>query len=203
MRSRLSQVALTTMAVVLLAGSSAFADNKHQSREHGYEHGYRDGYYHGREDQERHRAFSFDTDDYKHGDRGYDKYMGDHGDYKEGYRTGYQSGYNDGYYSRPGRFAEIYRRYDSSEARRNRDDFILEDRPGRYPDIAFDDGYRDGVREGEKDLRSHEKFDPSDHDLYRDADHDYRRSYGDKEFYKRNYREGFLRGYQDAYGRWR
>jgi hypothetical protein len=203
MRLRLSQVALTTVAVALLAGSGAFADNKHQGRQHGYEHGYRDGFHHGREDQERHLAFTFDTDDYKHGDRGYDKYMGDRGDYKEGYRTGYQSGYNDGFYSRPGRFGEIYGREDSFEGRRYRDDFVLEGRPGGYPDIAFDDGYRDGVRDGEKDLRNHDKFDPSDHDSYRDADRHFNSSFGDKELYKRYYRDGFLRGYQDGYGRWR
>src|SRR5215510_13492858 len=125
MRSRVSLIALTTMAALILAGSSGFADNKHQGRQHAYEHGYRDGFHHGREDQERHVAFKFDTDDYKHGDRGYDKYMGDRSDYKEGYRTGYQSGYNDGFYSRPGRFAEIYRD-DSSESRRDRDDYILD-----------------------------------------------------------------------------
>lgn len=205
MRSRLFQLFLTIMAVTVLAAPSARASNndKYQGRQHGHEHGYRDGFQHGREDRERHLSFKFETDDYRHGDRGYDKWMGNRDEYKQGYRTGYQSGYNDAYYSRPGRFAEIYGREDASEARRYPDDLNLEARPGGYPDVAYDFGYRDGVRAGEKDLREHEKFDPADHDRYRDGDHEYRSGYGDKELYKRYYREGFVHGYQDGYGRWR
>jgi hypothetical protein len=202
MSLRLSQLVLALIAVtVLLSGSNAGAshDDKYWGRQHGHEHGYRDGFQHGREDRERHVSFKFETDDYKHADRGYDKYMGSRDEYKEGYRTGYQTGYNDAYYSRPGKFGEIYR----PEAGRYGDDFVFETRPGGYPDIAYDIGYRDGVQAGEKDLQKHDRFDPADHDRYRDGDHDYRSSFGDKELYKRSYREGFVRGYQDGYGRWR
>jgi len=194
------------MAVTLLAGVSARAshDSKYQARQHGNEHGYRDGYQHGREDRERRVSFKFDTEDYRHADRGYDKYMGSHDEYKEGYRTGYQSGYTDAFYARPGRFVEIYGREEAPVVvREYPDDFVFEPRPAGYPDIAFDIGYRDGVQAGQKDLQNHDRFDPADHDRYRDGDHDYRISFGDRELYKRSYREGFVRGYQDGYGRWR
>ena len=205
MYSRLFPLFLTIMAAIVLAAPSALAshDDKYLGRQHGYEHGYRDGFQHGREDRERHVAFKFDTDDYKHGDRGYDKYMGDHDEYKQGYRSGYQNGYNDAFYGRPGRFAEIYGRADSPEVVRYRDSYVVERRSGGYPDVAFDIGYRDGVQAGAKDLQNHDKFDPADHDRYRDGDHDYHDSYGDKEIFKRYYREGYVRGYQDGYGRWR
>jgi len=205
MHSRMFPLFLTIMAVIVLAVPMVHAskEEKYQGRQHGYDHGYRDGYQHGREDRERHLSFKFETDDYKHGDRGYDKYMGDHDDYKQGYRSGYQNGYNDAFYSRPGRFAEIYGREDSPEVVRDRYSYVTEVRPGGYPDIAFDIGYRDGVQAGAKDLDKHEKFDPADHDRYRDGDHDYQNSYGSKEVYKRSYREGYIRGYQDGYGRWR
>jgi hypothetical protein len=206
MRSRLSQMVLAIAAAMLLAGWTTLAlakDDKFEARQHGYEHGYRDGYHHGREDRERHAKYDFKSEDYKEGDRGYGKHMGDEDEYKKGYRTGYEAGYGDAYYRRPGRFAEIYGREDDFERRRERDVTIFEVRPEGYPDIGYDNGYRDGIRAGQKDLRDREDFDPADQSSYRDGDRGYRSSYGDIEVYKRYYREGFMRGYQDGYGRWR
>jgi hypothetical protein len=204
MRSKFFLLLLATFLVTALGGVvavSASNESKYQARQHGYEHGYRDGFQHGREDQERRAAFKFDTDDYKHADRGYDKYMGKRDQYKDGYRTGYQAGYNDAYYRRPGRFSSIYG--PSGDFHSYPEDYVFDSRSGGYPDIGYDTGYRDGVQAGAKDQEKHEKFDPADHDRYRDGDHDYRSSFGDKELYKRSYREGFMRGYQDGYGRWR
>ena len=203
---RLSRMVLTTLTAALLAGYSTLAlakDDKYQARQHGYEHGYRDGYHQGRESRENRAKYDLETKDYKEGDRGYDKHMGDRDEYKQGYRTGYQGGYDDAFYNRPGRFAEIYGREDARENRRDRDVTIIEVPPAGYSDVAFDNGYRDGIRAGQRDLSNHAKFDPADQPSYRDGDHGYRSSFGDLEAYKRQYREGFMRGYQDGYGRWR
>ena len=203
---RLSRMVLTTLTAALLAGYSTLAlakDDKYQARQHGYEHGYRDGYHQGRESRENHAKYNLESKDYKEGDRGYDKHMGDRDEYKQGYRTGYQGGYDDAYYNRPGKFAEIYGREDARETRRDRDVTIIEVPPAGYSDVAFDNGYRDGIRAGQRDLSNHAKFDPADQPSYRDGDHGYRSSFGDIEVYKRQYREGFVRGYQDGYGRWK
>jgi len=203
---RLSRMVLMTVTAILLMGSGTLVlakDDKYQARQHGYEHGYRDGYHHGREARESHAKYKLETKDYKEGDRGYDKHMGDEGEYKQGYRTGFQSGYDDAFYNRPGRFAEIYGHGEARENRRDRDVTIIEVRPGGYSDQAYDNGYRDGIRSGQKDLSNHAAFDPADQPSYRDGDHGYRNSFGDIEVYKRQYREGFMRGYQDGYGRWR
>ena len=203
---RLSRMVLTTLTAALLAGYSTLAlakDDKYQARQHGYEHGYRDGYHQGRESRENHAKYNLESKDYKEGDRGYAKYMGDKDEYKEGYRTGYQGGFDDAFYNRPGRFAEIYGREDAREKTRERDVTIIEVPREGYSDIAFDNGYRDGIRAGQRDLSNHAKFDPADQPSYRDGDHGYRSSFGDIEVYKRQYREGFVRGYQDGYGRWK
>ena len=109
------------MVLAVLLALSGFAvahenDRYHggalETRQHGYEHGYRDGFHHGREDRERRAGYDFRSDDYKHGDRSYEKYMGDKGRYKNGYREGYQAGYDDAYNSRSGRFGDIYGRRD-------------------------------------------------------------------------------------------
>jgi hypothetical protein len=175
-------------------------DNKYQARQHGYEHGYRDGYYSGRDGREHHAKYDLKSKDYKEGDRGYDKHMGDEGEYKEGYRAGYQSGYDDAFYNRPGRFAEIF---GHEEVREDPNVTIIEVGPGGSADVAYDNGYRDGIRAGQRDLSNHANFDPADQPSYRDGDHGYRGSFGEKDTYKRQYREGFMRGYQDGYGRWR
>ena len=208
MCSRLSRMVLTTLTAAILAGlagysASAFAkDKKYEARQHGYEHGYRDGYHQGRDARENHAKYKLETKDYKEGDRGYDKHMGDEGEYKQGYRTGYQGGYDDAFYNRPGRFAEIYGREDAHESR-DRDVTIIQVAPGGYSDVAYDNGYRDGIRAGQRDLSNHATFDAADQPSYRDGDHGYRSSFGDIEVYKRQYREGFMRGYQDGYGRWK
>src|SRR5262245_53570552 len=110
MRSRLCRLILMVGTVTLLMGwnlSAVAKDDKYMARQHGHEHGYRDGYDHGREDQDHHDKYHLETKDYKEGDRGYNKHLGDKDEYKQGYRRGYKDGYDDAYYIRNTRFAEI------------------------------------------------------------------------------------------------
>lgn len=73
-------------------------------------------------------------------------------------------------------------------------------RQGQYADSAFDNGYRDGVEKGREDVRDRDVYDPSRHSRYRSADHGYDRDYGSKDGYKTRYRQGFVEGYEAAYG---
>ena len=66
---------------------------------------------------------------------------------------------------------------------------------------AYDYGFRDGVRDGERDGRSGRSFSFNRHDEWRDADGGYSRGYGDRDFYRRNYRRGFEAGYTDSFNR--
>ena len=175
------------------------------ARQHGYEHGYRDGFHHGQEDRERGASYDGRSKDYKDGDRGYEKFMGDKGHYKTGYREGYLAGYDDAYRRRSGRFGDIYghqgERYRDGD-RDARDD-VYENRRWGYSDVAYDIGYRDGVEAGRSDLRKNKDHDPEGQHDYREADHGYRSSYGSKEPYRQLYRTGFMQGYEDGFGRWR
>jgi len=65
--------------------------------------------------------------------------------------------------------------------------------------IAHDNGYREGREAGEKDGRKGRSFSFERHDDWRDADEGYRREYGNKDFYRREFREGFRAGYTAAY----
>jgi hypothetical protein len=73
---------------------------------------------------------------------------------------------------------------------------------GRY-NPAFQNGYRDGVAMGQKDLRKGKPYRPQKNDQYEDADRGYNRNYGDKNLYKNEYRQAFERGYSDGFGSWR
>jgi hypothetical protein len=66
---------------------------------------------------------------------------------------------------------------------------------------AYDNGFHEGVEAGEKDGRSGREFSFRRHDDWRDADEGYHRDFGDREFYRSNFRRGFEAGYTDAYNR--
>jgi hypothetical protein len=66
---------------------------------------------------------------------------------------------------------------------------------------AYDNGFREGVEEGQNDARRNRDFSPQRHSEYRDADQGYHRDYGDREYYRRSYRQGFEAGYRESYSR--
>lgn len=67
---------------------------------------------------------------------------------------------------------------------------------------AYDSGYREGVRAGQDDGRDGRPFSYSRHDDWRDADDGYHREFGNREFYRDNFRRGFEAGYSEAYNRY-
>ena len=67
-------------------------------------------------------------------------------------------------------------------------------------DVAYQNGYRDGMRVGAEDLRGGHSSRPHEHDsTYGDASNGYNDSYGSKDRYKNLYRQGFDKGYSDSY----
>jgi hypothetical protein len=169
-------------------------------RQHGYEHGYRDGADRGRQDSERGMAFNFRDNDYQIGARDYEVAFGDRGQYMSGYREGYKAGYDDGYYDHPGQYGQLYGRPADSSQAPSRDDAYAA--PSWSPThLAFDVGYREGITAGQEDLRRNVRSNFRATPAYQGADRGYRASYGDRDAYRLQFRDGFERGYQDGYGR--
>jgi hypothetical protein len=198
---------LIILSLVLTFNAPALA-HEHggaiEARQHGYEHGYRDGYHHGPDDRARNATRDYKSEDYEHGDRGYQPYIGSKDNYKKGYREGYVAGYNDGYDGVPGRFAEIYgleppRANPDAPYANDRDDIYVR-RGFSASDVAFDVGYRDGLKAGRYDRAGNTTFDPEAHSRFRDALHGYNVRFGDEDTYRRFYREGYRVGYQDGHG---
>jgi hypothetical protein len=69
----------------------------------------------------------------------------------------------------------------------------------RFANVAFDNGYNDGLDKGREDARDRDSYDPNRHGRYRSADRGYEGRYGSKDEYREIYRDGFLAGYNDAY----
>jgi hypothetical protein len=170
------------------------------TRQHGYEHAYRDGADRGRQDRERRNAYSLKDNDYLSGARGYESAFGDKGLYMQGYRDGYKAGYEDAFNGRAGQYGQLYARPGGSDRPPVRED-VYAASPHSSTDMAFDAGYREGVTLGQLDHTRNARSNVQAADAYRNADVGYRSSYGDKEAYKLQFRDGVERGYEDGYGR--
>jgi hypothetical protein len=175
---------------------------KPSSESKSYPIAFRDGLRQGRADLSRNAPHSFESEEYRRANQGYDPRMGERDDFQEGYRSGYKDGYDDGYYDKPVRHS-VYGLNDSYDPDRvPRSDADANDYANwSYEDVATDTGYRDGLQAGLSDLRQHKEFKPEKHEAYEDGKHGYRRDYGDKKLYIEQYRKGFMRGYEDAYNR--
>ena len=66
---------------------------------------------------------------------------------------------------------------------------------------AYENGFREGVQEGQNDARRGRDFSYQRHDEYRDADDGFRRIDGDINLYRRSFRQGFQTGYSGSYNR--
>ncbi len=80
----------------------------------------------------------------------------------------------------------------------DRDDYYR----GNTRQIAYDNGYREGLDHGQNAARANRPFDLDREKDYRNADEGYRREYGDKDRYRAEFRRGFAEGYHQAYERY-
>ncbi|HEY0377772.1 MAG TPA: hypothetical protein VGC87_12675 [Pyrinomonadaceae bacterium] len=64
---------------------------------------------------------------------------------------------------------------------------------------ALNAGFADGVKEGRKDREHRDSYNFTDEGNYRSGDRDYSSRMGDREAYRRYYREAFQHGYDDGY----
>lgn len=69
--------------------------------------------------------------------------------------------------------------------------------------VAFNNGYQLGYGHGANDRYYGRSYDVDRHKAYRDGDSGFRREFGDKDDYKRVFRNGFERGYRDGYDGYR
>lgn len=64
---------------------------------------------------------------------------------------------------------------------------------------ALNAGYNNGIQEGRKDRQRGERFEFRDEGDYSNATEDYNSRFGNRELYRRYFRDGFANGYRDGY----
>lgn len=107
---------------------------------------------------------------------------------------------NDGSYGQ-GSNRDRDRNQDNGRGRRGRD----WDRYGKWGgsyelrQTALNAGYNEGAKEGRKDRSKGRRFSFNDKNEYQKATKDYSSKLGDRELYRRYFREGYENGYTDAY----
>jgi hypothetical protein len=67
---------------------------------------------------------------------------------------------------------------------------------------GFDNGYREGLQEGQRDARQNRPFDFDDNNGYRRAERGYDRRSGDINWYRREFRRGYEAGYREGYSQY-
>lgn len=77
--------------------------------------------------------------------------------------------------------------------------YPYDSRVDRSYDVAYNNGYREGFDEGQKDARNGDRYRYVDEGDFRSADKGYRREYGDRDRYRRVFRDGFIQGYSEGY----
>ena len=65
--------------------------------------------------------------------------------------------------------------------------------------VAYDNGFRQGQKQGAEAARDSRAFDPQREKAFRKADEGYNRSYGDMDRYRETFRSGFADGYRQSY----
>ena len=68
--------------------------------------------------------------------------------------------------------------------------------------IAYDNGFREGLKQGEKDGRKNDAFRYQDEKTFQRADKGYHREYGPLDRYRQSFRTGYSAGYSDGYQRY-
>jgi hypothetical protein len=166
-----------------------------------YDSGLRDGRESGIDDARRGRSY----DVTRHGEYRDNRRGNDSSDVRA-FRAGFESGYDEGYrqYARgtsrsgyPSASTYPYPPPASSYPRSPAPYYGVYG--GRYASAAADNGYRDGLGEGQHAAQHGDRFDPVGEKRYRDGDHNYKKQDGSRDEYKREYRAAFQQGYNEGY----
>lgn len=66
---------------------------------------------------------------------------------------------------------------------------------------AYQNGFEDGMRSGQRDARDRRDFSYGRDGEYRSADRGYSRAWGDRDDYRRTFRQGYEAGYTEGFNR--
>jgi hypothetical protein len=158
--------------------------------------GYDAGYTKGTDDRARGASYGYRGDEiYREATKGADEGLDDGNPYRGMFRQLYARGYSDGFNGRA-RYTDETPLADGRHD--SRGEAAVD--PGRALRQAADAGYRNGYARGGLDReQGRQKPNPKRHDAYEFALDGWKPVAGDQSAYKREFRRGFVRGYDDGF----
>jgi hypothetical protein len=226
-KGRLFRVfSVMALASALIAVSTSAADGQRRGRNwDGYPNlggsfelrqtalnaGFNEGTKEGRKDRDKRTFHRYDEfKNYRNAEQDYSSKLGDRDLYQRYYRLAFESGYDTENPSSNSRNRDRDNDRDRDN-NRDRDNDRGRDHRGRdwgrygayggsfeLRQTALNAGYNAGIKEGRNDGKKHHHRSYSDFGSYQKATDDYSSKLGDKELYRRYYREGFENGYEDG-----
>jgi len=163
--------------------------------------GYDEGVREGRKDRGS-RTELRNLSSYQRATKDYSPRLGDRELYRRYFREAFEAGYNGESYGRYNRNRDRDRN-DNRNDRRGRDDDGYGNYGGSFQlrQTALNAGFNEGVKQGRKD-RSSRNDNGNGYqrqNTYQQATKDYSSSLGDREVYRRYFREAYEHGYEDGY----
>ena len=215
---RVFSIMALTSALVAVSTSAAYGQRRGRNwdgypnwggsfdlRQTALNAGFNEGSKEGRKDRDKRTFHRYDElKNYRSADQDYSSKLGDRDLYQRYYRLAFESGYDT---ENP---SSNSRNRDRDNNDRGRDDRGNDHRGrdwGRYGtyggsselrQTALNAGYNAGIKEGRNDGKKHHRRSYGDFGSYQKATDDYSSKLGDKELYRRYYREGFENGYEDG-----
>lgn len=167
--------------------------------------GYNEGLKLGQNDRTRNSTSDYrNSSDYQRATSDYSSRLGDRELYRRYYREGFQNGYDDGYGTQVAGNPQNTNWPNSGNDNRDRRGRNW-DRYGSYGgslqlrQTALNAGYNEGVKVGREDRNRNRSSNFRNSRVYESATSDYSSGLGDRELYRRYFREGFENGYTDGF----
>ena len=167
--------------------------------------GYNEGVRAGNNDRQINRHSDYrDFDAYQAATKDYNSRLGDRELYRRYFREAFENGYNsngDGWgdFGRNDRDRYPDRNNDNQTRRgRNRDGYGNYGGSFQLRQTALNAGFGEGTKQGRKDRNKRNDSGFQDQNTYRKATKDYSSRLGDREIYRRYFREAYEHGYADG-----
>ncbi|MFN2510011.1 MAG: hypothetical protein ABR568_01055 [Pyrinomonadaceae bacterium] len=175
-----------------------------QLRQTALNAGYNEGLSAGNNDRQNGRQSDFqDSEVYRRATTDYSSRLGDRELYRRYFREAFESGYNAAGYDqadRDDRFGNRGRNNNGNRNRRGRnwDGYGNFGGSAQLRQTALNAGYNEGMKQGQSDRNKRDGNRYEDQSAYRKATKDYSSRLGDREIYRRYFREAYKNGYNDG-----
>lgn len=166
--------------------------------------GYNEGVRESINDRQKGRQSDYrNSNAYRKATQDYNSRLGDRELYRRYFREAFENGYNSYGYGQGSRVGDDrYRNRDNNgnQARRGRNWDGYGNFGGSFQlrQTALNAGYNEGMKQGQKDRTKRNLFGFQSYDAYQKATKDYSSGLGDRELYRRYFREAFENGYSDG-----